>query len=123
MQTFAAGSAAVVFTGRAVGGLGVGGASMLVPLYVAELAPPSIRGRLVGLYEISVQLGTCLGFWVVYAVKKTMEDGGRGQWMTPFAIQLVPGGLLILGMLVIPESPRYVAFSFFFLVGFVCDMS
>ncbi|EME88733.1 uncharacterized protein MYCFIDRAFT_185295 [Pseudocercospora fijiensis CIRAD86] len=111
MQTVAHGSWGVVFTGRAVGGLGVGAASMLVPLYVAELSPAEMRGRLVGVYEICVQLGTCLGFWVVYAVKKTMGDGSS-QWITPFAIQLIPGGLLVVGMFVVPESPRWVAQHF-----------
>ena len=48
---------------------GVGSASMLVPLYSAECAPPNIRGRLVGIYEIGVQVGTCLGFWINYGVQ------------------------------------------------------
>jgi len=77
-------------------------------MYIAELAPPSIRGRLVGIYEISVQTGTCIGFWICYGVSKNMTVS-RGQWMTPFAVQLIPGGLFILGMFLIPESPRWTA--------------
>jgi sugar porter (SP) family MFS transporter len=80
----------------------------MVPLYVAEVSPPTIRGRLVGLYEISVQVGTCLGFWICYGVQKTMKPTST-QWITPFAVQLVPGVLLILGLLFVPESPRWLA--------------
>lgn len=86
---------------------GVGLASGVVPLYVAELAPPAIRGRLVGIYEISVQTGTCVGFWICYGVDKHMAETAV-QWVTPFAVQLIPGGLMIIGMMFVPESPRYV---------------
>lgn len=123
MQTVSDGIVAVIFVGRFVGGLvghlhnywqlfrtktssqGVGLASGLVPLYVAELSPPSIRGRLVGIYEISVQAGTCVGFWICYGVSNHMPETSA-QWITPFAVQLIPGGLLILGMIFVPESPR-----------------
>ncbi|KIW13397.1 hypothetical protein PV08_08585 [Exophiala spinifera] len=108
MQTVSHGNVAVMFAGRAVGGLGVGSASMLVPLYLAEVSPPAIRGRLVGIYEIGVQAGTCIGFWINYGVKLNMPESDA-QWITPFAIQLIPGGLLILGMLFLPDSPRWYA--------------
>ena len=87
---------------------GVGSASMLVPLYSAECAPPNIRGRLVGIYEIGVQVGTCLGFWINYGVQRNMAPTAS-QWMTPFALQLIPGGLLLIGLIFMPESPRWVA--------------
>ena len=107
MQTVSHGSIPAIFVGRVIGGLGVGAASMLVPLYIAELAPPAIRGRLVGLYELSVQTGTCIGFWICYGVQNGMA-ASPAQWITPFAVQLIPGGLLFLGMLAVPESPRQV---------------
>lgn len=75
-------------------------------MYVAELSPPAIRGRLVGIYEISVQTGTCIGFWICYGVEGNMAKTSA-QWVTPFAIQLIPGGLLVIGMFFVPESPRY----------------
>jgi hypothetical protein len=78
---------------------------MVVPLYVAEISPPSIRGRLVGLYEVCVQAGTCVGFWINYGVNRNMASTSS-QWMTPFAVQLIPGGLLVIGMLLMTESPR-----------------
>jgi MFS family permease len=81
---------------------------MLVPLYIAEMAPPSIRGRLVGVYEIGVQLGTLIGFWINYGVHQNMAPNST-QWIFPFAFQLIPGGLLTLGMFFVPESPRWTA--------------
>ncbi len=94
---------------------GVGAASMLVPMYIAEVSPPMIRGRLVGTYEIAVQAGTCIGFWINYGVKINIKDS-IAQWMTPFAVQLIPGGLLIIGMLFLPDSPRLVRLWGFALV-------
>jgi len=81
---------------------------MLVPLYIAEIAPPSIRGRLVGIYEIGIQAGTAVGFWVNYGASSHVA-ATSAQWRIPFAIQLIPGILLVVGMLFLPESPRWIA--------------
>ncbi|KAE8419692.1 general substrate transporter [Aspergillus pseudocaelatus] len=108
MQVVSLGREDVMFAGRFVSGLAVGAASMLVPLYMAECSPPQIRGRLVGIFEIGVQVGMCVGFWINYAVDETMLRS-TSQWLTPFAIQFVPGGLLIIGLLFLPESPRWTA--------------
>ncbi|CAD0083812.1 unnamed protein product [Aureobasidium vineae] len=108
MQTVSFGHVAAMYVGRAIGGLGVGLASGLVPLYVAELSPPAIRGRLVGIYEISVQTGTCIGFWICYGVQRNMASTSS-QWILPFAVQLIPGVLLIIGMFFVTESPRWLA--------------
>ncbi|KAK5688569.1 hypothetical protein LTS10_000547 [Elasticomyces elasticus] len=108
LQTVSFGKTALMFVGRAIGGVGVGAASMLVPLYVAELSPPAIRGRLVGIYEIFVQVGTCIGFWICYGIKINGPFGSMA-WITPFAVQLIPGVLLMIGMFFTPESPRWLA--------------
>lgn len=125
-QTASAGNKALMFFGRVIGGIvrdtnleeififlltgtqGVGFASMLVPLYTAECAPPEIRGRLVGIYEIGVQIGTCMGFWINYGVSRNMAPASS-QWMTPFALQLIPAGLLLIGLAFMPDSPRWMA--------------
>lgn len=54
----------LIYAGRVLAGIGVGGCSMTVPIYIAELAPPAIRGRLVGIYELGWQIGGLVGFWV-----------------------------------------------------------
>ena len=86
--------------------MGVGGASNLSPIYCSEIAPPAIRGRLVGLYEMAWQIGGLVGFWINYGVSETMAPSHE-QWIIPFSIQLIPAGLLFIGALVIKESPRW----------------
>jgi MFS family permease len=54
----------LIYGGRILAGMGVGGTSNLSPIYISEIAPPAIRGRLVGFYEFSWQIGGLVGFWV-----------------------------------------------------------
>jgi sugar porter (SP) family MFS transporter len=77
-----------------------------VPIYIAEISPPAIRGRLVGTYELGWQIGGMVGFWINYGMIKTLPSG-REQWLTPFAIQLVPAGVLLIGSLFLKETPRW----------------
>ena len=54
----------LIYAGRVLAGIGVGGASNVVPIYISEIAPPAVRGRLVGIYELGWQIGGLVGFWV-----------------------------------------------------------
>ncbi|TVY30333.1 Quinate permease [Lachnellula hyalina] len=96
----------LLYAGRVLAGLGVGGASNLTPIYISELAPPAIRGRLVGLYEMGWQIGGVVGYWINYGVSTTMKPS-RSQWIIPFAVQLIPAGLMFIGLFFIKESPRW----------------
>lgn len=96
----------LIYGGRVLAGIGVGGCSMIVPIYIAELSPPAIRGRLVGLYELGWQIGGLVGFWINYGLVQTMAPSHK-QWIIPFAVQLIPAGLLLIGSLWIRESPRW----------------
>ena len=96
----------LIIGGRVLAGIGVGGASNMVPIYISELAPPAVRGRLVGIYELGWQIGGLVGFWINYGISKTMAPS-HSQWLIPFAVQLIPGGLLLIGSLWIKESPRW----------------
>lgn len=96
----------LIYGGRVLAGIGVGAASNLSPIYCAEIAPPAIRGRLVGLYELSWQIGGLVGFWINYGVAETMEPS-HTQWLIPFAVQLIPAGMLAAGAFAIKESPRW----------------
>ena len=95
-----------IYGGRVLAGFAIGGASNLVPIYISELAPPAVRGRLVGMYELGWQIGGLVGFWINYGVSETLAPSRR-QWLIPFAVQLIPGGLLLFGSLWIRESPRW----------------
>ncbi|KAK7738362.1 hypothetical protein SLS53_006173 [Cytospora paraplurivora] len=96
----------LIIGGRVLAGIGVGGASNMVPIYISELAPPAVRGRLVGIYELGWQIGGLVGFWINYGVNTTLSPS-HSQWLIPFAVQLIPAGLLLIGSLWIKESPRW----------------
>jgi MFS family permease len=109
LMTASKGSLNMIYGGRAVAGLGIGASSMVVPVYISETAPPSIRGRLIGIFEIASQGGGMLGFWINYACDRTIDVERQAQWIVPLAIQLIPGVLLLLGVAWCPESPRWKA--------------
>lgn len=112
LQFVATGQTGIVllYVGRILGGIAVGASSAVVPVYLAEVAPTEVRGSMVGIFEIGVQLGTTIGFWIIYAVKKTLPPTSV-QWRFPIAFQLIPGGILMFGMLLLPESPRWLAIN------------
>lgn len=109
LMTAANGNLNLIYAGRAIAGLGIGASSLTVPVYISETAPPSIRGRLVGIFEIASQGGGMLGFWINYATDRTIDVETKTQWIIPLGLQLVPGVCLGLGMLWCPESPRWLA--------------
>ncbi|KAL9070553.1 MAG: hypothetical protein Q9157_005778 [Trypethelium eluteriae] len=96
----------LIYAGRVLGGVGVGGASMCTPIYISEIAPPAVRGRLVGIYELGWQIGGLVGFWINYGLSEH-HPSNHSQWLIPFAVQLIPAGLLAIGSLWIRESPRW----------------
>lgn len=109
LMTAAHGKIAMLIAGRAVAGLGIGAVSLIVPVYIAETSPPSIRGRLVGIFEIASQGGGMCGFWINYAVDRTISKNTQTQWIVPLGLQLLPGLLLLAGITLCPESPRWLA--------------
>jgi MFS family permease len=80
--------------------------NLQIPVYIAEIAPPAIRGRLVGTYELGWQLGGLVGFWINYGMIQTLPSS-QEQWLIPFAVQLIPAGLLLIGSLFLKETPRW----------------
>jgi sugar porter (SP) family MFS transporter len=96
----------LIYGGRVLTGIGVGASSMIVPIYISELSPPAVRGRLVGIYELGWQVGGLVGFWINYGVNLHVAPT-HSQWLIPFAVQLVPAGLLLIGAFWIKESPRW----------------
>ncbi|KAF2476773.1 MFS sugar transporter-like protein [Lindgomyces ingoldianus] len=99
-----------ILGGRFITGMGVGSLSMIVPMYNAEIAPPEVRGALVGLQQLSITLGIMISFWIDYG---TNYIGGTGRsqhnsaWLLPLCLQLVPAVLLGAGMIFMPFSPRW----------------
>ncbi|PVH71869.1 sugar transporter [Cadophora sp. DSE1049] len=105
VQTFSYGKLSMMYAGRFITGLGAGGATVV---YIAELSPPSIRGSLVGIYEINNQLSSLLGYWCNYIVNEYIPGTSIRQYQIPLAMQIIPSVLLILAsLLILPESPRF----------------
>lgn len=67
-----------ILAGRFITGMGVGSLSMIVPMYNAEIAPPEVRGALVGLQQLSITLGIMISFWIDYGtVSPSSREGTR----------------------------------------------
>ncbi|KAJ5625938.1 hypothetical protein N7510_002247 [Penicillium lagena] len=107
MQTAASGHLTCMYIGRLITGFGVGGASMINPLYVAENAPRAIRGGLTGLYQLFIAAGIMIAFWINYG--SLLHISGPAMYIVPLAMQGLPAVLLLVGMLLCNESPRWLA--------------
>ncbi|KAF3942171.1 hypothetical protein ABW19_dt0208294 [Dactylella cylindrospora] len=104
LQT-AAQSLAYLWSGRAITGAGVGILVMIVPLYQAELAHPSIRGRITALQQFMLGIGALVATWAGYGTYIHLSDDG--QWRIPLALQMVPAIVLGTCIFFMPESPRW----------------
>lgn len=105
---------------RLVGGVGVGMASVLSPLYISEFAPARIRGRLVAMYQFSIVVGILLAYfsnWFLLGYgggEMGTENYGLWHkvfvaeiWRGMFSAEMIPSGLFFLLLLSVPESPRW----------------
>ena len=90
---------------RFIGGLGIGGSSVLGPMYIAEVAPAKWRGRLVGLFQFNIVFGILLAYLSNY-VLGTMGFG-TAEWRWKLGISAVPAVLFLLLLFGIPRSPRW----------------
>ena len=96
----------LLVTGRIMLGLAVGGASTVVPVYLAELAPFEIRGSITGRNELAIVSGQLAAF-VVNAIIGTVLGHLDGVWRIMFGVCALPAIALFVGMLRMPESPRW----------------
>src|ERR1700728_1003384 len=90
---------------RLIGGLGIGGSSVLGPVYLAELAPAKLRGRLVGLFQINIVAGILLAYASNYGVAQLI--GGPTAWRWQFGVATIPALLFALFLFGIPRSSRW----------------
>ncbi|MBE0535435.1 MAG: sugar porter family MFS transporter [Phycisphaerae bacterium] len=111
----------VLIIARLIGGIGVGTASVLAPLFISEFAPAKIRGRLVALYQLSIVVGILLAYfsnWSLLGYAQRNADGVFVNeffswlmidqvWRSMFGAEMIPAALFILLLFVVPESPRW----------------
>ena len=96
---------------RIVGGIGVGIASMISPMYIAEIAPAGVRGRLVSFNQFAIIFGMLLIYFVNYFIAQQ----GSEQWLITegwrwmFFSGVIPAGIFFLLLFFVPETPRYLA--------------
>ncbi|KAI8314045.1 hypothetical protein K4K61_006161 [Colletotrichum sp. SAR11_59] len=99
----ASGHIEAMYVGRLVAGVAIGIASSVNPLYVSENAPRGIRGLLTGLYQLSIVTGLTINYGSLLHIK------GHSQYIIPLSLQTFPAVILLVGMLLANESPRFLA--------------
>ncbi|RED46313.1 SP family xylose:H+ symportor-like MFS transporter [Winogradskyella eximia] len=99
----------VVF--RIIGGLGIGVASMNAPMYIAEIAPSNIRGRMVTYYQLAIVIGFFVVFLATYFIGNDLSEAENIEfgWRRMFWSELIPSILFLVLLFIVPKSPRWLA--------------
>jgi MFS transporter, SP family, arabinose:H+ symporter len=90
---------------RFLGGLGIGGSSVLCPVYMAELAPARLRGRLVGLFQINVVVGVLLAYLSNFLISQIVPESS--SWRLELGVAGIPAFVFLVLLLFVPESARW----------------
>ena len=116
-----AGSYIELVTARVIGGFGVGGALLIAPMYIAEIAPPEKRGRLVSFNQLNIVLGFSAAFFSNYFLEQHFKiaaptaadpnamavDPAAWRWM--LGVEAIPAVLYLVSLVLVPRSPRWLA--------------
>ncbi|MBX3427873.1 MAG: sugar porter family MFS transporter [Pirellulales bacterium] len=94
-----------LFVFRFIGGLGVGGASVVSPMYIAEISPAKMRGRLVALAQFNIVFGILMAYVSNFAIHKL--DLGEHEWRWMFGVEAIPAALYFALLFITPRSPRW----------------
>ncbi|HTS11155.1 MAG TPA: sugar porter family MFS transporter [Candidatus Limnocylindrales bacterium] len=97
----------MLLVSRFIGGLGIGGSSVLGPVYIAEVSPAKWRGRLVGMFQINIVIGILLAYFSNYVVARIVAGPSDWRWM--FGVAAAPALLFLVLLFGIPQSPRWLA--------------
>jgi len=97
----------LLLVSRIVGGLAIGGSSVLGPMYIAEIAPAKYRGRLVGLFQFNVVFGILLAFLSNYVIGTF--NLGATEWRWKLGVAAIPSAFFLVMLFGIPRSPRWLA--------------
>jgi MFS family permease len=99
--------------GRAINGFSVGVESAQVPVYIAELSPPSKRGRFIGFQQWAITWGILIMYYMSYGTSTIGSDSALGYstaaFRLPWGLQMIPAVFLFFMMMLLPESPRWLA--------------
>ncbi len=95
--------ALIVF--RFIGGLGIGGSSVLGPMYIAEIAPPDWRGRLMGFFQVNIVVGILLAYFSNFLIRSMHLGANDWRWM--LGVSGIPAVFFLATLFFIPRSPRW----------------
>lgn len=88
---------------RIIGGIGIGGAILIAPIYIAEVAPPKLRGSLVSLNQLNIVIGISVAYFSNYFLKDL--EGESWRWM--LGVEAIPAFVYFLALFTVPRSPRW----------------
>jgi len=106
----------VLVIARMIGGLGVGAALIVAPMYIAEISPPEIRGRMVSINQLNIVIGISLAFFMNYLILKLGQSDaawalslrlGEWNWRWMLGLEALPAVLYFFSIWLVPESPRW----------------
>lgn len=95
------------YVGRVIAGVGLGIATVVIPMYSSEMAPPELRGRIGCFFQLFFTIGILISYWVDYGVKKGIADTNKAQWQVPIGLQILPAAILGLGTFTLKDSVRW----------------
>lgn len=88
---------------RIIGGVGIGGAILIAPIYIAEVAPPKLRGSLVSLNQLNIVIGISVAYFSNYFLKDL--EGESWRWM--LGVEAIPAFIYFMALFLVPRSPRW----------------
>ncbi|KAL4795926.1 general substrate transporter [Aspergillus venezuelensis] len=95
----------IFYIGRVICGLGIGGSATVAPIYLVEMSPSHLRGRMGSGYQFTFTIGIFVSYWLDYALQFMPQSAS--QWQIPLGLQLLPGAAMGIGLLFLPESVRW----------------
>jgi MFS transporter, SP family, arabinose:H+ symporter len=107
---------AFLVAARMIGGLGVGASLIIAPMYIAELAPPELRGRMVSFNQLNIVVGISVAFFTNYLILQFSQSGAdwtqalgfaEHPWRWMLGVETLPAVLYFVGLLFVPQSPRW----------------
>jgi MFS transporter, SP family, arabinose:H+ symporter len=107
---------AALVVARMIGGLGVGASLIIAPMYIAEIAPPKVRGRMVSFNQLNIVVGISAAFFTNYLILRlSQSDAGwarallfdQHEWRWMLGVETLPAVVYFIGLFFVPESPRW----------------
>ena len=107
IETINTHSLSAFYVGRVIAGVGLGIATVVIPIYSSEMAPAELRARIGCFFQLFFTFGILISYWVDYGVKQGINDTSHSQWQVPIGLQMLPAAVLGFGMFTLKDSVRW----------------